>query len=218
MTITSGAISITRHPTRRQPRATPVGYRLVRTHESSFGTPTGRSVSRWRRWRTVHPDLQPADERTALEQRLDAYRAEVAEQLGRLTDEQARARPLAATDMTAGGIVKHLAWAEDLWFQARFLGFDLPEPWASAPLAHDDDWPFHSAADDTVEDLIALHRSACDRSRSAATGTDLSATAAVSSFGSGPVSLRWILVHMIDETARHVGHLDLLLDALLRER
>jgi hypothetical protein len=44
----------------------------------------------------------------------------------------------------------------------------------------------------------------------------LDAVAAVPSYGKGPVNLRWILVHMIDETARHAGHLDLLRDAIDR--
>jgi hypothetical protein len=66
---------------------------------------------------------------------------------------------------------------------------------------------------DTAEGIAELYASACDRSRTAVSQCDsLSRLAAISSFGIGPVNLRWILVHMIDETARHAGHLDLLLD------
>jgi len=60
-----------------------------------------------------------------------------------------------------------------------------------------------------------LYRAACDRSRAAAARcVSLDTLAAVPSFGRGPVSLRWITVHMIEETARHAGHVDLLRDAL----
>ncbi len=116
--------------------------------------------------------------------------------------------------LTIGGVVKHLAWAEDRWFQGKLLGVDLPEPWSSAPLAIDPDWPFHSSAGDTVAELVDLYTSACDRSRRACAGVSLDAVAVQPSFGEGPANLRWLLVHMIDETARHAGHIDLLRDAL----
>jgi uncharacterized damage-inducible protein DinB len=166
---------------------------------------------------TWDPDLQPGDERTALEQRLDQYRHIVIAKLADLNYAQASTRVLEATDLTVGGIVKHLAWAEDRWFQERLLGTEAPEPWASAPLANDPDWPFHSSHQDSVEDVLGIYSSACARSRAAASGFDsLDAVAAVPSFGKGPVNLRWILVHMIEETARHAGHLDLLRDAMDR--
>jgi hypothetical protein len=164
--------------------------------------------------RIHHTDLQPPDERTALDQRLDQYRATVADALDGLDHGAANRRVLAATDLTVSGIVKHLAWVEDHWFQARLAGVGLPEPWASAPLDEDYDWPFHSAAGDSVASVLDLYRAACARSRATAAGAALDDVAAVVSFGREPVNLRWILVHMIDETARHAGHLDLLRDAI----
>jgi hypothetical protein len=160
------------------------------------------------------PDIQPGDERTALVQRLDQYRAITAAALVDLRWEQASARLLPATDMTIAGIVKHLAWAEDRWFQGRLLGLEMPGPW-NAPGADDPDRSMRLAAGDTVDGTIQLHFSACERSRAAVDRCEsLSQLAAVPSFGIGPVNLRWILVHMIDETARHAGHLDLLRDCL----
>ena len=161
-----------------------------------------------------HPGLQPADERTALDERLEQYRSIVAEQVSGLDDETAAAQPLPATALSAGGILKHLASVEDHWFQARLLGAPVPEPWRSAPMAEDPDWPFTSARWDPVSEILDLYRRACDRSRAAAGSRALDDVAVRPSFGVGPVNLRWILVHMIDETARHAGHLDLLLDAL----
>jgi hypothetical protein len=67
---------------------------------------------------------------------------------------------------------------------------------------------------DTADSIVGLYMAACERSRTAtALCASLDHVSAVPSFGRGPVNLRWILVHMIEETARHIGHLDLLRDA-----
>jgi hypothetical protein len=163
---------------------------------------------------TEHPDLLPEDERTALVQRLDHYRAIAAAALRDLAWEEASTPLLASTNLTIAGIVKHLAWAEDRWFQGRLLGTRMPPPW-DLPGADDPDQAMRLTPGDSVAGIVALYASACERSRSVlATCDSLSQVAAVPSFGIGPVNLRWILVHMIDETARHVGHLDLLRDCL----
>jgi hypothetical protein len=163
-------------------------------------------------------DLQPDDERTALVQRLDRYRVIAAEALLEVAWEDATARLLPATDMTIAGIVKHLAWAEDRWFQGRLLGIAMPPPW-DAPGADDPDRSMRLTPGDTADGIAALYSSACERSRAAVAACDsLSRPAAIPSFGIGPVNLRWILVHMIDETARHAGHLDLLRDVARSDR
>jgi hypothetical protein len=160
-----------------------------------------------------YPDLQPADERSGLEQRLDHYRTIVAAALAGTAWELATAHLLPATDMTIGGIVRHLAWAENRWFLGRMLGVPMPPPW-DTPGADDPDHAMRLAAHDTADGIADLYASACARSRDVvARVASLDESAAVPSFGRGPVNLRWILVHMIDETARHAGHLDLLLDA-----
>jgi Protein of unknown function (DUF664) len=161
-----------------------------------------------------HPDLQPADERTALTQRLDQYRAIVSASLADLTWEEASTPHLPATDLTIAGIVRHLAWAEDRWFQGRLRGTPMPSPW-NTPEADDPDHSMRLSRGDTVKRVLQLVSAACARSRLAldACGT-LDAIAAVPSFGKGPVNARWIMVHMIDETARHAGHADLLRDAV----
>ncbi|HEX9765382.1 MAG TPA: DinB family protein [Nitriliruptorales bacterium] len=163
-------------------------------------------------------DWQPdvgADERTTLEQFLDFYRQTIVTTVEDLADDQAAARVLPATDLTVAGIVKHLAMVEDLWFQRRLLGHDMPEPWASAPFDEDRDWAFHSAEHDTVAEVLELYRISCERSRATLASQDsLDAKAAGRPSRQGPVSLRWIVVHMIEETARHAGHIDLLRDAI----
>lgn len=165
---------------------------------------------------TEHPDLQPEDERTALVQSLDHYRAIATAALIDLQWEQASTRLLPATNLTIAGVVKHLAWAEDRWFQGRLLGAKMPSPW-DEPGADDPDHAMQLAPSDSIDSIIELYSSACERSRSALSRCgSLSQRAAVPSFGIGPVNARWILVHMIDETARHAGHLDLLRDCLKR--
>lgn len=162
----------------------------------------------------VYPDLRPGDERTALVQRLDQYRAIASGALADVPWERASARLLADTDMTIAGIVRHLAWAEDRWFHGRLLGVEMPAPW-DRPGTDEPDIAMRLTADDSVESIVALYRAACERSRVATAQCDsLDHVAAVPSFGRGSVNLRWILVHMIEETARHVGHLDVLRDTL----
>ena len=161
-----------------------------------------------------HPDLQPPDERTALEQRLDQYRSIVTAALDDLDWDEASTQLLPATDLTIAGIVKHLAWAEDRWFQGRLLGVEMPAPWDGAG-ADDPDRAMRLAPGETIDSILELYSAACNRSRGAlARCASLDTVAAVPSFGVGSVNLRWILVHMIDETARHAGHLDLLRDCL----
>jgi uncharacterized damage-inducible protein DinB len=162
------------------------------------------------------PDVA-AGERTTLEQFLDFHRHCVLAALSGVSDADAGRRLLPATKLTIGGIVKHLSHVEDLWFQKKLLGVAMPEPWASAPLDTDPDWDFNSARHESVEQVGALYAAACQRSRSAAGRfRHLDSLAAQPSFGAGPVSLRWIFMHMIEETAQHRGHLDLLRDALGR--
>jgi hypothetical protein len=137
-----------------------------------------------------HPDLQPGDERIALVQRLDQYRAIAAAALIDLEWEEASTRLLPATDLTIAGIVKHLAWVEDRWFQGRLLGVPMPAPW-DAPGADDPDQAMRLASDDTVAGIVQLYASACSRSRSALAGCNsLGYVAAVPSFGVGPVNCR----------------------------
>jgi uncharacterized damage-inducible protein DinB len=160
-----------------------------------------------------------AGERQALEQFLDFHRAGVLCTLDEVTDAEAAARLLPATDLTVGGVVKHLAAVEDLWFSHKFLDVPSAEPWRSAPFDQDPDWEFHSAAGNTVAELRALYESACAASRGIAARVEsLDELAVRGSFGGQLVSLRWIYLHMLEETAQHRGHLDLLMDAVRQAR
>lgn len=167
---------------------------------------------------TSYPDAA-ATERQSLEQFLDFHRAGVLRTLGEVTDAEAAARPLPATELTVGGVVKHLAAMEDLWFSHKLLDVPSAEPWRSAPFDEDPDWEFHSAAENTVAEVRELYESACAASRAnAARIGSLDDLAVRGSFGGQFVSLRWIYLHMLEEIAQHRGHLDLLVDAVRQAR
>jgi uncharacterized damage-inducible protein DinB len=119
-----------------------------------------------------------------------------------------------ATDMTLGGLLKHLALVEDSWFSRSLFGRPRAAPfdavdWSAAP-----DWDWHSAADDSPEELLALWHAAVARSRAAMAealaGDGLELLAHRTWPDGRSPSLRWIVCHMIEEYARHNGHADLL--------
>jgi uncharacterized damage-inducible protein DinB len=160
----------------------------------------------------LDPD-RAADERTTLTQFLDYQRATLLLKTEGLGAEEMRHR-LPPSTLTLAGLLKHLALVEDDWMQVDFLGLPELEPWASAPWEEDRDWEFHSAEHDDPDDLRALYRAACERSRQAIAGYDLASLAVGSDPQGRHWSLRWILCHLIEETARHNGHADLLREAI----
>lgn len=133
-------------------------------------------------------------------------------------DADALRRRLPPSTMTLGGLMKHLAMVEDNWFSVVWL--DRPvEPWASADWDADRDWEWTSAADDTPGQLRELWDAAVARSQRtvevalAAGGLDQESRRRHHLTGE-PVSLRWVLVHLIEEYARHNGHADLLRESV----
>jgi uncharacterized damage-inducible protein DinB len=159
--------------------------------------------------------LQPDSERVALEERLTFCRRAAIARIEDLDDAAAASRPLPKTNLTVGGLVKHLARTEDGWFVRTFAGQPMPEPWSVSPEQTQSSWAFESSRNDSVGEIIALYEASIRRSEEVARATaSLDDLAAQVSFGKSPVTLRWLLVHMITETAWHLGHLDLLRDAL----
>ncbi len=155
-----------------------------------------------------------ADERTMLAAFLDYHRATLLEKVAGL-DRTELGQTTAASALTLAGLVKHMALVEDHWFNDTFLGLAPVEPWASAPWDDDRDWEFHSAIDDEPQTLTDLYAAACARSRTALAQADSLDVESVKPDRSGAAfTLRWIMVHMIEETARHNGHADLLREAI----
>jgi uncharacterized damage-inducible protein DinB len=122
------------------------------------------------------------------------------------------------SSMTLGGMLKHMALVEDLWFSRFLFENDKRPPWDAVDWDADPDWEWRSAAVDSPEQLHALWREAVERSRSlvakalADGGLDQLTRHAWPS-GEAP-SLRWVVVHMIEEYARHNGHADLLRESV----
>jgi uncharacterized damage-inducible protein DinB len=122
------------------------------------------------------------------------------------------------SSMTLGGLLKHLAFVEDYWFSVRLHGRDPAPPWDTVDWKADPDWDWHSATDDSPDQLLALWREAVDRSRSALSeafaGGGLERVAERKWPDGRAPSLRWILCHMVEEYARHNGHADLLRESV----
>src|SRR5699024_187629 len=113
------------------------------------------------------------------------------------------------------GILTHLAWVEEHWFTGMFLGQVLPEPWARADWTVDPDWEWSLAARQSPAQNFALWQQAVARSRDTLTrADDLDALASRGWPDGQRPSLRWIVVHMIEEYARHNGHADLIREAI----
>jgi uncharacterized damage-inducible protein DinB len=125
----------------------------------------------------------------------------------------------AASSMTLGGLLKHMALVEDSWFAMDLHGRDYSPPWDAVDWKADPDWEWRTAAEDSPEELFALWRAAVDRSRALAEeamadGDGLSVLAKRAWADGRTPSLRWILCHMIEEYARHNGHADLLRESI----
>jgi hypothetical protein len=147
-----------------------------------------------------------ADERVMLDAMLDVQRAAVAGLLDELDDVTARAR-LVPSLTTPMSIVKHATFVERVWFHSRVAG--VPRSDLGLPETVGDS--FVLDAGDTIESVRAQFLDACARSRAIAASHDLDEQYP---WRQGPVSLRFIYVHMIAELARHAGHGDILVEQL----
>ncbi len=128
-------------------------------------------------------------------------------------DADAMRRVLAPSTMTLGGLVKHLALVEDHYFTHQLLGRDYPDTWAPMATSEDPDWEWHSAADDSPEELLSLWQDAVARSEAAVQEAladgGLDRPLAQSDWTTTP-NLRRVLVDLIEEYARHTGQADLI--------
>ncbi|MFC5721019.1 DinB family protein [Streptomyces gamaensis] len=164
------------------------------------------------------PDGRPvppphADERTMLEGWLDFHRATLALKCSGLDDAQARTAAAEPSRITLLGLVRHMEGVEHHWFQGVFAGHE--EPLRYGPEA---DFGFALDPDQGLDEALAAWRAEVERSREAIAGRSLDDSGHLAEqnaafLGSEEVSLRWILIHLTEEYARHNGHAD-----LLRER
>lgn len=164
-----------------------------------------------------HPWWRGGEEAT-LTTFVDHHRATLAWKCRGL-DAEGLAAETAASTMTLGGLLNHMAYVEDWWFSVVLHGSPRAAPWDEVDWKADPDWDWSSASATPPEELWARWEAACRRSRSltaeglAAGGLDLVAARQIHPVHGAP-NLRWILVHMIEEYARHNGHADLLREAV----
>ncbi|MFF5055321.1 DinB family protein [Micromonospora sp. NPDC000663] len=158
---------------------------------------------------TIDPTLGPVlartgDERAVLDSFLDFHRGVVLRKVRGLTDADARQR-LVPSATTLAGLVKHLTMVERNWFPT-LLAPEAGDVYLTA--TEDEVAHFTIGDEDTVAALVEAYERACDRSREVVARFDLDHVVPHPQLGE--VSVRWILVHMIEETARHAGHADIL--------
>lgn len=151
-----------------------------------------------------------AEERIQLEEFLDSNRAELVEAVRGLTDEQARRR-LVPSLTTPLALLKHAAFAEQVWFHVALDGRSREE--VGIPATVDESFALDDA--DTVEGAIAAYERICAEAREIAARYQLDDLATGNR--RGPLTLRWIYVHMVEELARHAGHADILAEQLRAE-
>jgi uncharacterized damage-inducible protein DinB len=157
-----------------------------------------------------NPPLAPDElvstgsERDVLEAFLDWHRQVLVRKAMGISEEEAR-RHRVPSSTTLAGLVKHMTGVERGWFQ-RTLARRSAEEIGPNVGGGDNSWEL--AGNETVESLVEEYQRTCDQSRQ--TAAKFALDDAVPHRRLGQVSLRWIYVHMIEETARHVGHADIL--------
>lgn len=138
---------------------------------------------------------------------LDAHRATVRIKCDGLSEVDAHRVVLPSPLMTMAGLVSHLRWNEHSWFETCLLGEPDRGPWT------DEDPDAEMRVDDVpLAQLLDEYEAQCARSREIVAGLDLDVREKTDT--ADPVTLRWILHHMIEETARHNGHMDIIRELL----
>lgn len=133
-----------------------------------------------------------------------------------LTVEQLRTRALPSSELTVGGLLKHLAVCEDDVFAWRILG-ERPETWSMVPEDDVARWQFTVDPDESAEDVYGLWAAAVGRSRErlaaivADGGLDRPAHL---DWDGEHASVRRVLHDLVEEYGRHTGHMDLLREAI----
>lgn len=140
---------------------------------------------------------------------LDWQRATLLCKLDGLTDEQLRWRHQ-PSGLTLLGLAKHLAVVETVWFRLRFAGEEV----ANIPVPIDWDAYWRIEPGESTADILALRAGEVERSRAITAAANLDDVARKPPSHTPGLTLRWILLHMVEETARHNGHADLIREAI----
>jgi hypothetical protein len=153
-----------------------------------------------------------AAERDMLDQWLDFHRATLEIKFEGLDPEQLRRRSAPPSNLTLLGLVRHMAEVERGWFRHTFRGEAAPDLFCTE---EDPDGDFNDLDSMAPEDALAIWHEECDYARGVFTAAGLDEIGKKKSSRSGKeFSMRWIMLHMIEEYARHNGHADLLREAI----
>jgi len=146
-------------------------------------------------------------EKESLRVALQRHRDAATWKLRGLDDEQLR-RPMTPSGMTMLGLVKHMAWVQLGWFRGTFgypvdaFEFDPADP----------DKEFRIEPSETTAEVVAFFERSGTESDQVLDDLDLEARG--TAWTEETVTLRWVLIHMLEEFARHVGHLDIMRELL----
>jgi uncharacterized damage-inducible protein DinB len=148
------------------------------------------------------------DERAVLTTMLAYVRDTVHLKCAGLSDEQGRRAPLPGSPLTTiSSLVSHLRWIEYYWIRVILIG----EPDQMPVTEEDPDAEMRLGLSVPLERLLAEYRATCDQLTDLVAPLDLGTESKSTLDGrQGPVTLRWVLMHLIEETARHNGHIDIL--------
>jgi uncharacterized damage-inducible protein DinB len=151
------------------------------------------------------------DERTTLLSMLQYTRDTAAEKCEGLAPEQAGVQLLPGSPlMTMGGVVNHLRWVEHSWIENRFVGGPDLGPWTD----EEPDKEFTDGAVLPLDEVLAGYVEQARRTDAIIAGLSLDDRSQSRLRGGDYPTLRWVILHLIEENARHNGHLDLLREQL----
>lgn len=151
----------------------------------------------------------PASEREALESHLDIERNALIGKVEGLDDATARMAPTASS-LSLLALIKHCAAWERRWFQVAVAGREFPDEWPA--VEEPEDATVTVDESDTVEHWVAYYREQIEQSRAIAASLDLDSPCARTDLID--CNVRYVLFHMIIETARHAGHADIIRETL----
>ncbi|PZR80016.1 MAG: Mini-circle protein [Candidatus Aeolococcus gillhamiae] len=147
-----------------------------------------------------------ADERATLTAFLDWQRATLMRKCEGLSDEQLRERAVPPSTLSLLGLVRHMADVERWWFRINLTGEPVDQRYSTD---EDEDGDFDNLDADDVATVLAHWQAECERARSIVASHSLEDKGKNRDTGR-VMSLRWTLLHMIEEYSRHNGHADLL--------
>ena len=145
----------------------------------------------------------PPTELDGLRMFLDAQRDSILRKLDGLTDEQALSHPT-VSDFCMLTLVKHVAYVERRWFQLEVARRDIPGLWPPP-----DDAELRVEAGDTVESIRTLYEETIAENQQI-----LDAVDELDSLSGFNLNRRWVLMHLIEELARHAGHADIIRESI----